>query len=64
MCKCINLLKTLQLWNNRISNEGAFFLKTLLEDYNDALTNLLLSDNFIDEEDILNVNYCLLEIIT
>jgi len=50
-----NLKKSLHLWNNRISNEGGHFLRTLLEDYNDTLTGLLLSDNFIDEEDILNV---------
>jgi len=46
-------LKSLFLWGNRISTNGGYFLKAMLQDYNTSITAMALSDNNIDDEALL-----------
>jgi hypothetical protein len=46
-------INTLHLWKNQISSEGAAVLCEILEKQNHTLTLLSLSDNFIDDEELL-----------
>lgn len=46
-------LKSFFLWGNRISNNGGYFLKTMLQEYNTSITAMALSDNNIDDEALL-----------
>jgi hypothetical protein len=46
----------LNLWGNRITNDGAMLLHSILEDHNHTIENITLSDNLIENEDIVKVS--------
>ena len=46
----------LQLWGNRIDDDGLVFLFYLIQEHNHHLTNITLNDNFIKNLDTVDVS--------